>query len=93
MRKKNRLRMLEVRHSGQRHSKRPLRKRYKRADVGDNAAGGLVHRIFNKHAEIGGHQFIPAACRVELVTKRTELFDERKLYEMVHIFGRRGVQP
>ena len=61
----------------------------KRATAARISPRGLLH----EHAEIGGDQFVAAAARVQLVAERPEIFDQRRLDEMVHVFGRRTVQP
>ena len=86
MRKQQRLRMLQVRHSRHRHAHGAFGKIGQRARQARDAARHLPRRVFHKHAKIGRHQFIAAARCVQLEPQRAQPLDQRHLHEVVHVF-------
>ena len=53
----------------------------------------LLRGLFDEHPEIRGHQFVAAAPRVQLEAERAELSTSADLHKVVHVLGRRIVQP
>ena len=93
MRKQNRLRVLHVRHAGHRNSQRFFGLAHKRRNQARHSHPHLARGLHHEHAEVSGDEFVAAAARVQLVAERAEIFDERGLDEMVHIFSGRSAQP
>ena len=91
--KRMRLRVLKVRHSGQRNSHGAFCQSGKCGDQARDALGNSLRRIFDKHPEIRGHQLISAAAGVQFVADGPDLLHQRSFYEMVDVFRRRKVQP
>jgi len=92
-RKQDWLRVLHVRHAGHGNAKPALRLADERSNQLRDSGGAFVRGLFHEHAEVGGHQFIAAAARVQFVAQRPKKFDERGFNEMVHVLSRRRVKP
>ena len=85
--------MLQVRQPRHRHAHGPLGKFDERARQPRRVASRLARRILYEQAEIGSHQLVAAARGVQLESQRAQPLNKRHFDEVMHVFGRRSVEP
>ena len=93
MGKQNWLSVLHVRHARHGQMQIGFCQADERADQIGEGGLGLRGRIFDEHAEIGGHQFVAAAAGMQFPSERAKFFDQGLFDEVVDVLGIGSIEP